>query len=134
MNQLPALFSSPFNGDFDYSANAILQCLGIKRIEDEPVVSAAITYRLGEDIIEAGPGKYYGLAFLYYCLQEHGTPAEKESGLFKVTFPMAVEAILYYGAALWSDDTRSHPAIAPFRVAAQNISDILIQLKYEPHH
>ncbi|OHA84305.1 MAG: hypothetical protein A2937_02095 [Candidatus Yonathbacteria bacterium RIFCSPLOWO2_01_FULL_47_33b] len=134
MNQLPALFQSPSNGEFDYSNGAILQCLGIKKIEDEPVVSATIVYRLSDDLIEAGQGKYYGLAFFYYCLQKYGTEEEKLTLSFTITFPMVVEAMLYYGAALWSDDTRSHSSIAPFRVAAQDVKDITVQLKYEPHH
>lgn len=132
---LPALFKSPFNGDFDYSKSAILHPLRISRIENQPVVSATVIYRLeSPEVIEAEPGKYYGLAFFYYCLQKYGTPAEKESGLFKITFPMAPEAMLYYGRKLWSDDTHPHPSISPFRVATQDIHDIIVQLKYEPDH
>lgn len=131
---LSPLFKSPFNGDFDYSKCAMPKCLGIKRIDDQPVVSAVITYPLDRETIESGPGKYYGLAFFYYCLQKYGTPAEKEFGLFKITFPMAPEAMLYYGAGLWSDDAHHHPSISPFRVAAQDVHDIMVQLKYEPHH
>lgn len=131
---LPSLFTSPFNGDFDRSKSTVLHALHLSRIEDQPVVSATVIYRLGTDVIEAEPGKYYGLAFFRYCLQEHGTEAEKESSLFKITFLMAVEAQLYYGIKLWNDDVHPHPSISPFRVAAQDTHDVIVQLKYEPHH
>ncbi len=132
---LPSLFKSPFNGDFDHSKSAILPPLELNRIEDQPVASAIVIYPLETtEPIKAGLGKYYGLAFLYYCLQKYGTPAEKESGLFKVTFLMAIEAQLYYGIKLWNDDTQPHPSISPFRVATQDAHDIIVQLKYEPDH
>lgn len=131
---IPNLFTSPFNGEFLYSQSAILMCLRIRKIENQPIMSATVTYRLGTDTIEAGRGKYYGLAFFHYCLTTYGTNEEMRTKCFKVTFPMVVEAMLYYGAALWSDDTHSHPSITPFRVAAQNVTDITVQLTYEPHH
>ena len=137
MNQLPVLFQSPFNGEFDYSKDAMPQCLGIKKIEDQPVASATVTYPFGEDakdIIEAREGTHYGLACFHYCLQKYGTEEEKTTGSFTVTLPMVVEAMLYYGAKLWNDDTKPHKSIDPFRVAARDVPDIIVQLKYEPDH
>lgn len=138
--ELPSQFRSPFNGDFPTNQITMLRFLmdqehlQISTITDQPVISATVQYPLASETIDAGQGRYYGLAFFYYCLQKYGTDEEKVSGLFTITFPMIVEAVLYYGAKLWSDDSKPHPSIMPFRIAAQDVKSITVQLKYEPNH
>ena len=133
---IPALFMSPFIGDFDYSKSAIPRCIGIKKIEDLPVAEALVHYCPvgGSDLIKAGEGKYYGLAFFRYCLIKYGTEEEKKALHFTITLPMAAEALLYYGMKLWGDKSKSHPSIEPFRFVAQDYGIITVQLTYEPHH
>ena len=131
---LPDLFKSPFNGEFDYSKGAILKYLLIKKIEDVPVAEALVQHpnNLLTEKINAGEGKYYGLAFFLYCLMKYGTKEEKWALCFTVTLPMAVEAQLYYGTKLWVDRTKPHPSITPFRLAAEGLSNITVSIS--PFH
>ncbi len=129
------IFHSPFVGDWDWSKETIFEATGILSIaEFPPITSATIHYPTYDEVIEAGEGKYFGLAFFIYCLKKYGSEDEKGSGVFTITFVMASEAMLYYGAKLWSDYKESHPSIMPFRATAQGVSNITIELKYDPDH
>lgn len=110
-------FTSPFCGQWPMSQTDMLELLKISNIEDQPVQSVTIFMKNDDEsfVIEAGNGRHYGAAFFAHCARRYG-PIDGAS-MFPITFPMIVEAILYYGPLLWNDTANDHPAIIPFRRA-----------------
>lgn len=113
---LPAMGFCPFTMDFTGSRITILMLLGMQHISQQSVAQADFEYgnQKESDItsVVAGDKKYFGLGYLAYCAK---TYKPEDDTCFEITWPMAVEAMMYYGEILWNDTVNSHPSIEPFR-------------------
>lgn len=134
--KLEVLFSSPFSYvDFGVNKVTIARILGLQKISDQPVKQIIIEYQQPKNgdvvIVAAEEGKYYGLALFNYFAE---TCSSLEEGVLEITYPMIIEAMIYYGEVLWNDYSKPHPSIEPFRRASKG-EVVKVKLIYtEPQH